>query len=337
MCTTICSSNSSIYAFIPLHIVVSYMYTRKGEQKMAVFTRQEALVGDSAYRVMLSGSDADSTAYTGSIIRLMNSDMVKISGVYTSGHTSKFTPTSRGRRIQASKTSTTRTIVLNFVSGDSSGFEQSAIKAFFTYDRKITYTDPERKISSMSLWVISIDDQFFGDGNDSISITCTAEYDDINASREVVLYTYEGTTWPTINVSLTNPLSVDASIRLKVGTTDGSTIKFRNSKITLSSTGDDATSTGSITYICGIDGIDNSYTGAAITVDSVDEIVAGKAIIDVSSTQKFFIIPPYETATITAIMTDPFPIDGTASITVSAYYTAPQGMYANGFSIKTAE
>ena len=226
---------------------------------------------------------------------------------------------------------------MNFVSGDTTGFEQSAIKAFFTYDRKITYTDPERKISSMNLWVVSIDDSFFGDGNDAISITCTAEYDDINASREVVPYTYEGTTWPTISVPLTNPLSVDASIRMKVGTTDGSTVKFRNAKITLSSTGDDATATGSITYICGIDGKDNSYTGAAIMVDSIDEIVSGKAIIDASSPQKFFMIPPYETATITATMSGTFPIDGTASIIISAYYTAPQGMYADDFSIKTAE
>lgn len=302
---------------------------------MAVFIRKDALVGDSAYRIMLSGSDASSTIYTGNVIRLNNSDMIKVSGVYTSGYSSKFTPTSRGRRIQASRTSNTRTIVLNFVSGDTTGFEQSVIKAFFTYDRKITYTDPERNISSMNLWVVSIDDSFFGDGNDSISITCTAEYDDMNSSREVVLYTHEGTAWPTIKVSMTNNLSVDASIRLKVGTTDGSTAKFRNSKITLNSKGNDAISTGSITYICGINGLDNSYVGSSITLDSVDEIIDGRAIIDPSSSQKFFIIPPSGKTTITATMKGAFPISVNAHIAVSAYYTAPQGMYANDFSIKT--
>lgn len=299
---------------------------------MAVFIRQEALVGDSAYRVMLSGSDASSTAYTGSVIRLYNSDMVNISGVYTSGHTSKFTPTSRGRRIQASKTSTARTIVLNFVSGDSSGFEQSAIKAFFTYDRKITYMDAERSIPSMTIYVVSIDDSFYADGNDSISITCTAEYDDFSSSREVVLYTYEGTTWPTISYDFTNGLSIPASIRLTIGTTDNSTASFKASKITMNASSSNNEASGSITYTLG--NTSGTYVGTTVVMDSLDEVVNGKAYIDPSSTQKFFSVPYGVKTTIAVPAPSIFPLDKTTSIKLSAFYTAPQGMYANDFSVK---
>ena len=299
---------------------------------MASFIRQEALVGDSPYRTLLCGSDSQSKT-PGDIIRLYDSDLIKVAGVYTSGHDAKFTPTSRGRRIQALKISSQRTLVFNFVCGDTTGFEQSAIKAFFTYDRKIVYSDNERKIANTALWVQSIDDSYYYDGSDGIAITCSAEYDDINSSREVNIYSYEGTTWPTISQEITNPLSVDGSVRLSIGTTDGSTAKFHNTSITLASTSDDGNANGSIKYIIGINGVDSSYTGAAVVMDSEDELISGKAIIDPSSSQKFFIIPPFATATITATMSGTFPLEQATAISLSMFFTAPQGMYSNDFSI----
>lgn len=298
---------------------------------MAVFLRQEALFGDNAYRTMLCGSDSTSTSYTGSVIRINKSDIVKISGVYTAGHDSKFVPTSRGRRVQATKTSTARNIVLNFLCGDPTGFEQSAIKAFFTYDRKITYMDSERSIPSMTLYVVSIDDGFYADGDDSISITCTAEYDDFSSSREVTLYAYEGTTWPNISYDFTNPLAIPASVRLTIGTTDNSTASFNSSKITMNSSSDESEASGTITYTLG--NTDGAYVGNIVVMDSIDEVVKGKGYIDPSSTQKFFSVPYGVETTITVPAPSVFPLGQTTRIILSAFYTAPQGMYANDFSV----
>lgn len=299
---------------------------------MAVFLRQNALVGDSAYRTLLCGSDSTSTSYTGGVIRLNKSDTIKVSGVYTAGHDSKFVPTSRGRRVQANKTSTARNIVINFLCGDPTGFEQSAIKAFFTYDRKITYMDAERSIPPMALYVVSIDDSFYGDGNDSISITCTAEYDDFAYSREVALYAYEGTTWPTISYDFTNMLAIPASVRLTIGTTDGSTASFKASKITMNASSSNNEASGSITYTLG--NTSGTYVGTTVVMDSLDEVVKGKAYIDPSSTQKFFSVPYGVKTTITVPAPSIFPLGKKTKIELSAFYTAPQGMYANDFSVK---
>ena len=298
---------------------------------MAVFLRQNALVGDSAYRTMLCGSDSTSTSYTGSIIRINKSDIIKVSGVYTAGHDSKFVPTSRGRRVQANKTSTARNIVLNFLCGDPTGFEQSAIKAFFTYDRKITYMDAERSIPSMTLYVVSIDDSFYADGNDSISITCTAEYDDFSSSRDITLYAYEDTTWKAISYEFTNQLSIPASIRLTIGTTDNSTARFNASKITMNALSNYDEASGSITYTLG--NTSGTYIGSTVVMDSLDEVVKGKAYIDPSSTQKFFSVPYGVKTTITVQAPSIFPLGKKTKIELSAFYTAPQGMYANDFSL----
>ena len=299
---------------------------------MAVFLRQNALVGDSAYRTMLCGSDSTSTSYTGNVIRINKSDIIKVSGVYTSGHDSKFVPASRGRRVQATKNSTARNIVLNFLCGDPTGFEQSAIKAFFTYDRKITYTDAERSIPPMALYVVSIDDSFYADGNDSIAITCTAEYDDFSSSQDVTLYSYEGTTWPTISYDFTNALAIPASVRMTIGTTDGSTASFKASKITMNASSNNNEASGSITYTLG--NTSGTYVGTTVVMDSLDEVVKGKAYIDPSSTQKFFSVPYGVKTTITVPAPSIFPLGKKTKIELSAFYTAPQGMYANDFSVK---
>jgi hypothetical protein len=294
---------------------------------MAAFIRQQASVGDSSIRALVMGGDVDNAAFADvSKTTLTMSDLIKVDGIYSSEYTEKFPTISRGRRTLASRSSNPRTLTFTFACGDPSGAEQSRIKAFFAYNRMITYVDTERSIPAMGIWVISVDDSFF-DGADGIVITAQAQDDELSTRLTTSLYNSGSiTSWPTISVNFTNNASTDASIQLTLATAASTAQHWNDATITLKSTSTDATAAGKVVIRT------IATTGIMATYDSADEVIMGPIQTDAASDQKFFLIPHGVTTTITATATG-IPMSVAFTVGISAFYTAPFGMYSDDFSI----
>lgn len=300
---------------------------------MAVFIRQDAKAGDSALRTLATGEDVYAVADAATVVKIKDGDLVGMSGIYSSESSSRFLATSRSRRSQTARTSSPRQLVFKFATGDHTGYEQAALKSFFTYDRRIAFYDRRAKISEITFFVVSIDDDFFS-GVDTIAITAQAEYDDLMNKKEAELFKAENqSSFPAISVAYTNESSIDASIRLHIETADGSVAPIARSSITMKSDSAVSYASGQITAATG-DYTGTSFTESAFVLDSTDEIVSGHGFIDPMNRNRFFTIPPSTSTTIT-VTASAMPISG-GKIRLTAFQTAPRGMYAPSFTVASS-
>ena len=300
---------------------------------MGVFIRQNAIAGDSVYRTLQCGADVTTATAGDNIIRLSQSDVTDIAGLYSTAFTTKTPMGAMGRRTIASRTSNVRQIVFTFACGDTQGYEEALIRNFFTYDRAITYVDSERKVPQMKIYTTSIDDSSFSDGSVLIKIGAMAEYDLPTQERSVVLTTSSTSGSLSITNDFTNELAAPCSIQLQIVATKGGA--WNNAKFILNSSPVtfSAEATGQVEYQLGTLGVSGSYSSSSITMDSVAEFVVGDGIILPSGTKRFFTIPAGVHSTITAKSDgSPYPRSESVTYNLIAYYSAPRGMYSSDFS-----